>query len=144
MDYKIIYIGSPEGIDLKTYVPEVKDEFCLEIEIVVQFGKGEENAETYSFDVGSPKGISSYYTNLLKLLDKKLSQPKITFVEPTIVMEKYSYTKMLKFVRDYLYEIKGRNQIEQSLILSRRLYWQFLAENPKSHRPIFDRLKGKR
>lgn len=143
MDYKIKYIGNPDGIDLKTYVPKVKDEFCVEVEIEIQFGKDDENVELYSFDVGSPKGISAYYADLLKIIRKTQSKPKITFVEPTIVMEKYDYDAMLKFLLEYLYEIKGRNRLEQSLILSRRLYWESLDEDPKSYPLVFNRLKSK-
>jgi hypothetical protein len=144
MDYKIKYISNPDGVDLKTYVPSVKDEFCLEIDVDVQFGKSDENWETYSLGVASPKGLSSYYARHLKVLGKRLSEPKITFIDPTIVMEEYNYDAMLKFLLDYLYEIKGRNQIEQCFILSRNLYWQSLEENPKLYRSLFDRLKSRK
>jgi hypothetical protein len=143
MDYKIKYIGNPDGIDLKTYVPKVKDEFCFEVEIEIQFGKHEKNVELYSFDVGSPKGISVYYADLLKIISKTISKPKITFVEPTIVMEVYEYDAMLKFLLEYLYKIKGRNRLEQSLILSRQLYWESLDEDPKSYPLVFKSIKKK-
>ena len=144
MNYKINYIGSPDGIDLKTYVPKVKDEFWLEVEIQIQFGEDEENVELYSFDVASPTGISIYYANLLRIIiSKTISKPKISFVEPTIVMEVYNYDAMVKFLLDYLFEIKGRNQLEQSLILSRQLYWESLHEDPKSYPLLFNQLKGK-
>ena len=142
MVYKIKYIGNPEGIDLVSFIPDDTNNFFLEVEIEVQFGDNEDNYESYFFSIGSPEGLASYCRALLKTTEKIYGGKGISFIDSVIVIERYDYHQILKCVRDYLQEIKGKTQTEQSLILARRMDWEFLEEHPDSYQTVFSNLRN--
>ena len=141
MKFKLQSLTGSEGLNLKEYKPE--GDFFIEIEAYIQFGEDEENSERYVFAFGTPNGMSNYYSNLLELSSKELGLPKISFVNSTILVEKYNYDQLKTFVNNYIFDdASGKTQLEQSVILSKKFDWEFIEEYDKPYINIFEGIKN--
>lgn len=113
MNAELKRIHCPDVFDLESFVPEVVDNFCLFLQIMVG-PQGKEGEESFDIELCTPKWIEG-----------KVANGEFFIGRHYVFVREYNYEKLQIFIDTFLRGCSGQNWNEIAEKVARVGKWEF-------------------
>jgi len=113
MRAEIKRIHSPDVKDLRSFIPEEKDSFCVLLQLMMG-PKGQMGEESFDLQVCTPKWLLSRYRN-----------DDVMFGRHLLIVFEYNYNLIIDALQKYCDTCVGETWNEIAVQLSRVAKWEF-------------------